>query len=487
VTRLAGPPFDPLDLTLPDVLDAASEGAFVDGDIVTPYTEVAERSQALAGWLVGEGVAPGDRVALLSSNRVEFVVAHYAVARAGAIAVPLSARATPDELERVLVHAEVSLVFAEEEFRRRRFRDTLESLRAQVPSLGAVAPLDELDVLSRDATLPEVDCLDPTLLIYTSGTTGAPKGCLHAHRSYVSSAAVTAQLKELTPEDRILASVPFFNAFGIVNCVLEGLHSGASIVMQPAFETGEALRLIEEHRVSVFLGTPTMWIRMLEHPDFERRDLSSLRTGTMAGAPAPPEVIARWRELGCDVMLIFGLSEATSILANGWPTPGIEVEVEIDDDGELRARGFNQMLAYYKNDEATRERFDDGWIRTGDLAEADASGRVRVLGRADDMLIVGGFNLQPAEVEDALRAHPAVADAAVFGLPDDDLGEVPAAWVILRPGAREGAEELAAACRERLASYKVPRDIRLVDEFPLTANGKVRRFRMRAETLGAAE
>ena len=483
MTRLAGEPFEPLDLTLPDVLDAAERGAIIDGDRVVAYTEVAERSRQLAAWFVAEGVQPGDRVALLSSNRVEFVLAHYAAARAGAIVVPLSTRATPEELQRVLAHSGASVALAEEEFRGRRLLATLESLAPHLPSFRRVASLDRLEALTgaSSAELAPVVCSDPTLLIYTSGTTGEPKGCLHAHRSYVSSAAVTALLKQLTVTDRIIASVPFFNAFGIVNCVLEGLHSGASIVMQPTFDVGGTLRLIEEQRVSVFLGTPTMWIRLLEHPDFADRDLSSLRTGTMAGAPAPPDVVGRWRELGCDVMLIYGLSEATSILANGRPTPGIEIEIEIDAHGELRARGFNQMLQYYRNEAASRERIVDGWIETGDLAAELDGDAVRILGRCDDMLIVGGFNVQPAEIEDVLRAHEAVADVAVFGAPDADLGEVPVAWVIRRTGVGAGPEDLIATCHDRLARHKVPRAIRFVEEFPLTANGKVQRFRMRDE------
>ena len=481
-TRLAGEPFEPLDLTLPDVLDRAARGAFIDGDDVVSYSEVAQRSRRLASWFVAEGVEPGDRVALLASNRAEFVVAHYAAARAGAIVVPLSTRATAAELHRVLAHGQCSLALVEEEFKGHRFLDTFASLRGQLPSLRHVEPLAGLDDLkaTREVETPAISATEPTLLIYTSGTTGEPKGCLHAHRSYVSNASMTARLKALTPEDRIVASVPFFNAFGIVNCVLEGLISGASVVIQPTFDPAETLRLIEEHRVTVLLGTPTMWIRLLEHPDFSKRDLSSLRTGTMAGAPAPAEVVDRWRDLGCELVLIYGLSEATSILANGRPTPGIEVETT--SDGELRARGYNQMIRYYKNDVATRDRIRDGWIHTGDLAEI-RDGDVRVLGRSDDMLIVGGFNIQPAEVEEALRMHEGVADAAVFGFPDGDLGEVPLAWVIRRPGASVDQAQLLAASRLQLASYKLPREITFVEEFPLTANGKVQRFRMRETML----
>ena len=447
--------------------------------------ELRERSWAAAGRLDAAGVCSGDRVGLLASNRVDFVAAHYGAARLGAIVVPLSTRASPPELRKVMHHAGVSIAVAEERFRDLPLRAMLCDLKPDLPGLREVISLDDLAATGaggRVAT-PQLAPSDPALLIYTSGTTGEPKGCLHPHRSYVSSAAVTARMKGLTRADRIIASVPFFNAFGIVNCVLESLSVGAASVVQQAFEPGETLELIERERVTVLLGTPTMWARLIEHPRFESTDVSSLRTGTMAGAPAPPPLVAQWRDLGCDVSLIYGLSEATSILANGRPTPGIEIA--IGPDGTLRARGYNRMLGYYRNDVATAERIRDGWLETGDLAEL-ADDEVRILGRADDMFIVGGFNVQPAEIEDTLRTHPAIVDAAVFGVPDQDLGEVAGACLIARPGTEAALDEVASFCRSRIAAYKVPRHMRFVDEFPLTANGKVQRFRMRDETVGPA-
>ncbi len=484
---LTGEPFSPLELTLPEVLDRAPDGeAAVEAGRGVTFAELRERSWAAAYTLAGLDVRSGDRVGLLASNRVDSVAAHYGAARLGAVVVPLSTRASAPELRNVLHHAGVSVAIAEEQFRDLPFRKMLCDLKPDLPELREVVPLDELGATAGDARVvtPELAPTDATMLIYTSGTTGEPKGCLHAHRSYVSSAAITAELKGLTRDDRIIASVPFFNAFGIVNCVLESLWVGASIIIQPAFEPAETLELIERERVTVLLGTPTMWARLIEHPRFGSTDVSSLRTGTMAGAPAPSSLVSRWRELGCEVMLIYGLSEATSILANGRPTPGIEVA--IGPDGTLRARGYNHMLGYYRNDAATAERLHDGWLETGDLAELAGDGVVRILGRADDMLIVGGFNVQPAEIEDTLRTHPAILDAAVFGVPHSDLGEVPGAWVIARPGAEPSVDQLTSYCRARVAAYKVPRHIRLVGEFPLTANGKVQRFRMRDEAVGGS-
>lgn len=475
--RFAGPPMVPLDVTLPQALvSAPGTDALRGGPASVSYAELRERAWRCAGGLRALGVAPGDRVALLMWNRPEFLVAQYGALAAGAVVVPLNARLAAAELGKILAHSGASVVVAEEEFRGARFLDTILGLRPELPALRHVLAADRLPA-GDPGGLPALSARDPAVLIYTSGTTGEPKGCLHAHRSLVTSAAVTARLKGLGPDDRILASVPFFNAFGLVNCVLEAFLSGAAVVVQATFDAAESLALIERERVTVFLGTPTMWIRLLEHPEAARRDLSSLRTGMMAGAVPPLELVERWGARGCDVNVVYGLSEALSILSGGRPTAGVEVEVT--EAGELRARGFNQMLGYYRDEAATAARRTDGWLATGDLADIEEDGRIRVTGRADDMVIVGGFNVQPGEVEQALRAHPAVADAAAFGVADRDLGQVMAAWVVPRHGARVGEEELRVFCRERLARYKAPRRLRLVEELPLTANGKVQRFRMR--------
>ena len=479
--RLSGEPLEPLELTLPDVLDRAPEGcaAIFEGDDVS-YGELRERTRAFAARLVELGVQPGDRVALLMTNRPEFLVAHYGATRAGAIVVPLSTRASAPELRLVLEHCLPVVVVAEESFRGLRLRDTVYSLAGELPALRHVLAAErirDVEDAAGGAALPTLRPEDPALLIYTSGTTGEPKGCLHAHRSLVTNASVNADLKRLSSEDRVIASVPFFNAFGIVNCVLESFLAGATIVVQPTFEAAETLRLLERERVSVLLGTPTMWIRMAEQPGFDEANLAALRTGTMAGAPAPPDLVERWRARGCDLVLVYGLSEAPSILANGRPTPGVEVEISAG--GELLARGYNQMLGYYGDEEATAGRIRDGWLSTGDLAELDPDGRIRITGRADDMLIVGGFNVHPGEIEQGLREHPDVADAAAFGVPDRELGDAPAAWVVPHRGADPTPKELRAFLGDRLARNKVPRHIRIVDELPLTANGKVQRFRMR--------
>jgi acyl-CoA synthetase (AMP-forming)/AMP-acid ligase II len=486
LTRLAGVPIDPVELTIFEALERSPGSiATVSEDATLTCDELREASSRLASGLIGLGVRPGDRVALLASNRPEFLVCVAAVASAGGILVPLNTRSSPPELRRVLAHSEASVAVAERSFRGLAFVDTLLELQGGLPTLAHVVALDEARQLDTStAPLPEVRPSDPAVLIYTSGTTGDPKGCLHAHGTLVTNATVNARRKQLSTNDRVISSVPFFNVFGLLNCILESFVSGATIVVQPTFDTADALGLIRREHVTAFLGTPTMWIRLEEHPDFSEEGVETLRTGSIGGSPVPRDLLERWRARGCDIAVIYGMSEAPTILLDGGPTPGLEVEIGAD--GQLRTRGYNHMLEYFHDPAATRERIRDGWLRTGDLAEI-AEGRIRVVGRADDMMIVGGFNVQPVEVEQALREHPDISDAAAFGLPERELGEVVAAWIVLRPGAAYDEQALRQFCRDRLAKYKVPRHLRVVEEFPLTPNGKVQRFRMRDSMLGELE
>lgn len=480
VLEVSGPPLALVEATLPAVLDAVAGGiAVIAAGGTVDYARIQGQSRAVAARLLDEGIRPGERVALLAGNGPDFLAAQYGIFRSGAICLPLNTRLAPPELLAILAHSEASAVIAQERIGRVELQAAVEAMRDTLPTLRRILPLAEIvDAEARGVmALPRLDSGDPTLLIYTSGTTGRPKGCLHGHRALVNSARVTAGLKRLTAADRIISTVPMFNAFGSLNCILEAFTVGAAIVVQETFDAAEALRLIAAHRVTVFLGTPTMWRRLLEQPDFEPARVASLRTGMMAGAPAPPELVQRWRDLGCDVNLIYGLTEATSILTGGRPTPGVTVALMAD--GELCVRGFNRMLGYFRDPQATADRIRDGWLYTGDLAERRPDGAFQMIGRADDMIIVGGFNVQPAEVEDVLRSHPGVLDAAAFGVPDRDLGHVVAAWVVARPGVAPDRGELDAHCRARLARYKRPVHVRWVDELPLTANGKVQRYSIR--------
>jgi fatty-acyl-CoA synthase len=485
MTRLAGAPLDPVELTIFDALQH-SPGTIAtvsNGEILT-RDKLREDSSRLASGLLGLGVRPGDRVALLMSNRPEFLACMAATGAVGGILVPLNTRSSPTELRKVLAHSEASIAITESSFRDIPFHDTLIDLQRELPALVHVVELEGIDSLdaSTDAALPTVRPADPAVLIYTSGTTGDPKGCMHAHRTLTTNAMVNARRKALSASDRVISSVPFFNVFGLLNCILESFLTGATIVIQSTFDTADALSLIEREQVTVFLGTPTMWIRLEEHPDFSVESLATLRAGSIGGSPVPPDLLERWRDRGCDIAVIYGMSEAPTILLDGRPTPGLEIELA--EDGQLSTRGYNHLLGYFRDEAATQERIQGGWLRTGDVAEIGSDGQVRVVGRADDMIIVGGFNVQPAEVEQALRQHPAVSDAAAFGLPERELGEIVAAWIVLRAGAIYDEHQLREFCSERLARYKVPRHLRVVSEFPLTANGKVQRYRMRDAMLG---
>ena len=480
-TTLSGTAHTLLSHSLPEVLDRAGDGiAVIERDEELSYGELRRYSRICAAMLTARGIGPGARVALLIGNSAAFLIAQYGVFRAGAICVPINTRLSPAEIERVLAHSGAEALIVQSEIAGKPTRDVVNAVDvAALPSLKHIIPSEDLleDAECGDAPAsPECDA--PALLIYTSGTTGEPKGCLHGHRALVNSAALTADLKGLTAEDRIVASVPLFNIFGTLNCALEAFTAGATIVMQEVFAAGTALDLIERRRATVFLGTPTMWARLTDHPAFSEARVETLRTGIIAGQRVPEGVIDWWQARGCKLLEIYGLSEAPSVLADGKPLAG--VEVSLGPDGRLSTRGFNQMLGYFNDPEATRARVREGWLDTGDLAEQGTDGVVRIVGRADDMIIVGGFNVQPAEVEDVLRGHPAVADVAVFGVADSDLGEVVAAWIV--PAEGEADADLAAFCNSRLAAYKVPKHIRICDQLPLTANGKVLRRRMRAET-----
>jgi fatty-acyl-CoA synthase len=429
----------------------------------------------MARHLIDRGITSGDRVGLLFDKSPDTYVAMLAVMKVNAAYVPLDAAFPIERIRFIVGDAEMSAIVTTSCFAQR-----LSAL--DVDTILVDSDTRAIDGQAADPLTGVAPPIEPLCyIIYTSGTTGNPKGCLHAHRTFATNATVNARHKGLSAGDRIISSVPFFNVFGLLNCILEACVTGATIVIQPTFDTADALGLIARERVTVFLGTPTMWIRMEEHPTFSPEAVATLRAGSIGGSPIPPGLLERWRARGCEIAVIYGMSEAPTILLDGRPTPGLEIEITAD--GELRTRGYNHLLGYFRDEAATAERIQEGWLNTGDIAEIDSQGRVHVVGRADDMIIVGGFNVQPAEVEQALREHPAVSDAAAFGLPEREYGEIVAAWIVLRAGAAYDEEQLREFCRGRLAKYKVPQHVRVVEEFPLTPNGKVQRFRMQQAML----
>jgi fatty-acyl-CoA synthase len=350
----------------------------------------------------------------------------------------------------------------------------------------------------------EVAPEDPCLLLYTSGTTGFPKGALLSHRGVLHDAFHMGERQCFTPDDRLLLAPPLFHVFGCVNGVVGILTHGASLVLQEVFEPGESLALIERHGCTAIYSTATMFRMILEHPDLPGRDRRTLRTGMIGSMPVPdvvmrgiverlaaPEIVNSYGQTEASVSLLTEAGAGLDVLLKGVgpPLPGVEVKV-IDpasgarvapgEEGEVCVRGPHLMLGYYKMPDKTREAIDpEGWLHSGDLGREVGDGLYRITGRLKDMYIHGGLKVYPAEVENVLYQHPAVLQAAIVGVPDARLGEVGHAFVQRRPGAAVEGGALLAFVRDRLASYKVPRAVTFVDQFPVTANGKIQKFRLR--------
>jgi fatty-acyl-CoA synthase len=362
-------------------------------------------------------------------------------------------------------------------------------------------PNSELDVIAK-----KLNASDAINIQYTSGTTGFPKAAMLTHRNILMNAWYTTERQAITETDRICVQVPFYHCFGCVLGSLGGVVRGATIVV-PAeyFNARASLETVEKERCTILYGVPTMFVAMLEEESFPGRNLRSLRSGIMAGSPCPIEVMTKVIEvMGCrDITIAYGQTETSPVLTQSSVTDPIDlrvqtvgrelpdVEIRIVDpasgealldgrQGELRARGHTTMLGYYNNPEATAATIDsDGWVHTGDLAIRRPDGCYRITGRLKDMVIRGGENIYPREIEEFLFTHPSVSQAAVFGVPDSKYGEELCAWVQLQPGKQSTAEEIRVFCAEKLAHYKVPRYVKFVTEFPTTVSGKIQKFKMR--------
>ncbi len=525
--------------TLGDLLDEIAGArphaeAVVFRDRRLTYAELRARADELARALVALGVGRGDRVAVLLPNRPEWLVAAFAAARLGAVTVGLSTFSSAPELAWLLDHCRPAVIVTLESFRGRAY---LEALHAACPELGRSAPgalrserLPELravvtvddrrhdgvyrlaDLTARAAEVPSaalaaagraVAPSDPCYILYTSGSTASPKGVVLAHGGVVENAFAIGERQRLTAADRLWLAVPLFWSFGAANALPAILTHGGTIVLQESFEPGEALALLEGERCSVYYGMAHMARAILDHPDRPRRRLSSMRTGLTIGLP--DDVRLTMDALGArELCNVYGLTETYGNCAvtdaadplplrletQGLPLPGMQIRVVERDTGralppgevgELRVKG-HVTSGYYRDPEQTRAAFDaDGWFVTGDLGLVGADGRVRFRGRLKEVIKTGGINVAPLEVEAVLATHAAVKQAYVVGVPDRDRGEIVVAAVELREEARATAETLAAFCRERLASYKVPARFvfRKADAFPRTPTGKVQKPRLK--------
>jgi fatty-acyl-CoA synthase len=430
------------------------------------YAELDDASNHFADSFLARGLERGDRVATLTSNTPEHVAVFFACAKAGLILVPLSWRLAPAELAFQLEDAGPALFLVEDEHQplAEAAGHAFERLVLSDP-----VPGQSRDMAARDD--------DPLLLVYTSGTTGRPKGALLTHANCFWTNLSFDLATGVSGDDVVLQVLPQFHCGGWNVQALLAWWKGARVVLERSFEPARCLALIQEKRVTTMMGVPANYLFISQEPGFASADFSSLRRAVVGGAPMPEALVETWRARGIEVVEGYGLTEAApNVLYAGKPYP--HVDVRLADDGELQVRGPNVFAGYWRNPEASAEAFEDGWLRTGDVAERDDEGFYRIRDRLKDMYVSGGENVYPAEIESVLHEHPMVADAAVVSVPDERWGESGLAFVV--PAGEVSEDELVEFVRERLARFKAPKAVRFVDELPRSPIGKVLKDELRA-------
>lgn len=505
------------------------------------FSDLDHQVNHIARALLGLGVQKGDHVAVWATNWPRWVLLQFATARIGAVLVTINPAYRKAELAYVLKQSDARVLFLVDEFRR---SDYFAILNEAIPQLshsqGSSLALDDYPklrhvvalkgapcsgVMAWDAFLSLADSVeaatlekreqelqpdDPINIQYTSGTTGFPKGAMLTHRNLLLNAFYIGDCQQLSEQDRICIPVPFYHCFGCVLGVLAAaVYGSAMVVPEEHFDPLATLDAIEQERATAIYGVPTMFIAQLEHPTFAGRDLSSLRTGIMAGSPCPIEVMKRVvSDMGAEeITIAYGQTEASPVITQtrtqdplelrvqtvGRPIPNIEVKL-VDPEtgetlgdnqqGELCTRGHVVMVGYYNNPEGTAAAIDDeGWLHTGDLAVRQPDGYYRITGRIKDMICRGGENIYPREIEEFLYTHPAVQDVAIVGVPDRKFVEEVAAWIRLHEDCQVTEEEIKAYCKEHLAHFKVPRYVQFVEAFPQTVTGKIQKFRIREQMI----
>jgi fatty-acyl-CoA synthase len=481
------------------------------------YRTFWEDTSKVARGLLVRGVKKGDRVGIWSPNRFEWVELQYAAARIGAILVNVDPACRAHELEYTLKHSGISTLVLARGFRQADYVATLREVRLRCPELKqAIVMDDEWAELKHEAIRISDEALseverglqfdDPVNLQYTSGTTGFPKGALLSHHNILNNGYFVGELLRYTEADRVCIPVPLHHTFGMVLGNLACTTHGAAMIFPgESFDPLTAMAAVQEERCTSLYGVPTMFIAELEHPEFSRFDFASLRTGIMAGSPCPVEVMKKvQKDMHMpEVTICYGMTETGPVSTQSKVDDPLEkrvatvgqvhphVEIKIVDPstgrvvprgspGELCTRGYCVMLGYWNDPHATREAIDDGrWMHTGDLATMDAHGYVKLAGRIKDMVLRGGENVFPREVEEFLYTLPGVSDAQVIGVPDVKYGEELMAWVRLRPGASLTGDAIRAYCKGKIATYKIPRYYKFVDSYPMTVTGKVQKFKMR--------
>jgi acyl-CoA synthetase (AMP-forming)/AMP-acid ligase II len=492
-----------LSQTLPALLREAAERfgdhpAYVEDDRSVSFADLLASVELTAGEYARRGVGAGDRVVLWGPNGIDWAVAALAVSYAGGVLVPVNSRYVGAEVADVVERTDAALVVVHDGFLGRN----------QVGELADAGVTDRVARLENvtgrgdgpdDPAFPEVSPDDVADILFTSGTTGRSKGAMSAHRQTIGVARAWAELGGVRQDDRYLVVNPFFHSFGYKIGIVVGLLTGATLYPVATFDVDEAMRLIESERITVFPGAPTLYQSLLNAPGRAERDLSSLRLAVTGAAVVPVVLIERMRdELAIDhVVTAFGMTEAvvvtmcregdsaeTVATTNGRAIPGMEVRIASTGGrtGELLVRGDYVMLGYLDDPESTREAIDeDGWLHTGDVGSLDEQGNLRITDRLKDMYISGGFNVYPAEVEQTLGRLDGVADVAVVGVPDERMGEVGRAYVVRAPGASLTEDAVLAFARERLANFKVPRQVVFVESLPRNPSGKVLKTELRSD------
>ena len=506
------------------------------------WAELAAEVLVVARALLMLGLKPGERLGVWAPNCAQWCIAQLASAKVGAILVNINPAYRSSELEYVLNQAGCAWLVCADAFKTSNYHAMLGELLPQLgehppghlhserlPLLRGVISLapqppagflrwDDLGGMAQGIRPEEVAQRqarihwdDPINIQYTSGTTGFPKGATLSHANILNNGYMVGESQGLTEHDRMVIPVPLYHCFGMVMGNLGCLTHGTTMIYPaPAFEPEATLRAVAEERATVLYGVPTMFIAQLDHPRLHDYDLSSLRTGIMAGSNCPTEVMRRVIDVMHmrEVQIAYGMTETSPVSLQTSATDELEVRVStvgrtqphleskvIDAHGkpllrgqigELCTRGYSVMLGYWENPQATLEAIDsEGWMHTGDLAVMDEQGYVRIVGRSKEMIIRGGENIYPRELEEFLITHAAVADVQVIGIPDDKYGEEIVAWIKLHPGHHAEADELKAWCKQRIAHFKVPRHFTFVDEFPMTVTGKIQKFRMREISVAA--
>ncbi len=495
-----------------DQVGLVSRGVDPDSRREWTFSELLDESEQMARALLGR-FDPGDRVAVWAPNLPEWNLLQFGMGLAGLVLVPLNPAFRQAELTYALRQSRTAGIFYVPELRDNPMEQWIEAAKGELPELRSVVSFLDLDNFassgSQQQVLPEVSPDDPFQIQYTSGTTGSPKGAVLHHRGLTNNGRSVVNRFGMEPGESFLNPAPLFHVAGCVVGALGSLASRAKLVQPEVFEPGLILELFESERVVAMGGVPTMLIALMEHPDFKRRDLSSLRTVGIGGATVPAELVRSIESaLGIEFIVLFGQTEASCSITGtragdspedkaetiGLPLPQIEVRV-VDPDtgdvvptgtaGEICTRSYAVMHGYFDNPDATAAALDpEGWLHTGDLGSMDERGYCKIVGRLKDMIIRGGENIYPAEIEELVFSHSAVGDVAVVGVPDDKWGEQVVAFVRLSPESEATADDLEQFVRTQLAPHKVPRDWIFVDALPMTASGKVQKFVLMREYLG---